>query len=97
LRQAPHVAAPDAARGVAPDEAAVAQAQTQVAPTAAAPKVESKPTPPAKNNNEPQQVAGFEMQSISTLTPAQKTIGTLALLVLAALLMGIGYWRKSAR
>jgi cobaltochelatase CobN len=97
LRQAPHVAAPDAARGVAPDEAAVAQAQTQVAPTAAAPKVESKPTPPAKNNKEPQQVAGFEMQSISTLTPAQKTIGTLALLVLAALLMGIGYWRKSAR
>jgi cobaltochelatase CobN len=96
LRQAPHVAAADAARGVAPGEAAVAQAETQVAPTVP-PKVESKPTPPAKSNKEPQQVAGFEMQSVSTLTPAQKTIGTLALLMLAALLVLIGYWRSSAR
>lgn len=36
------------------------------------------------------------MQSLSDMTPVEKTIGTLALLVLAALLMGFGYWKGVA-
>lgn len=43
------------------------------------------------------QVSGLEMVTLQTLTPAQKTIGTLVLLALAAGLMGLGYWRRSAR
>jgi cobaltochelatase CobN len=36
-------------------------------------------------------VSGFEMQTLTNLTPAQKTVGTLAMLALAAGLVGAGY------
>jgi hypothetical protein len=42
-------------------------------------------------------VSGFEMQAVSTMTSAQKTIGALGLLLLAALLFGFGYWRRGGR
>ncbi len=92
LRQAPQLAAQSAAPAVAANAAPSTSAAAPAKPAAAA-----KTVAPATGAAPMQQVAGFEMKSLSTLTPAQKTIGTLALLALAALLVGLGYWRRGAR
>lgn len=65
-------------------EAAVLPAQ---APRAAQPA-------PSQAAPRPDAVSGFEMQTITQMSPQQKTIGALALLLLAALLVGFGYWRR---
>jgi cobaltochelatase CobN len=104
LRQAPQLAAKPAGHGNAPAEPVAAEPVQAAAVAAAAPAV-ARPAPaqpaPAANapraGDAPRQVSGFEMQSLSTLTPAQKTIGTLALLLLAIFVAGIGYWRRGAR
>ena len=104
LKLAPRLAAPNVVQSIAPN-AAPGTAGTP--PPALSPQqvpAPAKPTPnlmkapvPAKGNGEAAQVSGFEMQSLSTMTPAQKTIGTLALLAVAVALVGVGYWRRSAR
>ncbi|OGB26851.1 MAG: hypothetical protein A3I66_22140 [Burkholderiales bacterium RIFCSPLOWO2_02_FULL_57_36] len=64
---------------------------------ALAKQTSSKVAPSAPANKAPEgQVSGFEMQTLTNLTPDQKTIGTLLLLALAIGLMGIGYWRRSS-
>ncbi len=96
LRQAPQLAAQSAASSV---QNAASPGPT-AAPAAAPAKPAAKPAQPVnpvKTKGQAEQVAGFEMQSLSTLTPAQKTIGTLALLAFAAILMGVGYWRRGVR
>ncbi|WP_343733197.1 cobaltochelatase subunit CobN [Duganella sp.] len=61
-----------------------AKAETQQPPA---------PRPAAKNKPEAADasVSGFEMQTLSNLTPVQKTVGTLLLLAVAAALVGVGY------
>lgn len=53
--------------------------------------VKAKPAPQPKPEAADAKVSGFEMQTLSNLTPVQKTVGTLVLLALAAALMGVGY------
>jgi len=101
LRVAPRLAA-QSAENVAPDAAPGPAMATPPAalptPASAKPVTNTVKTPsPAKGNGEAGQVSGFEMQSLSTMTPAQKTIGTLALLAMAVAFVGVGYWRRSAR
>lgn len=98
LRQVPRLAAQTAVQGNAPDVASVASAK----PAAPAAPVKTPGNPvksaaPVKGNGQATQVSGFEMQSLSAMTPAQKTIGALALLALASALVGFGYWRRGAR
>ncbi|WP_373988294.1 cobaltochelatase subunit CobN [Duganella sp. BuS-21] len=78
-------------------QALQAKAEAQPAPTPAAaaspsPKPAAKPAPkPAVKSEAADKVSGFEMQTLSNLTPVQKTVGSLALLALAAALVGAGY------
>lgn len=60
------------------------KAETQQPP---APQPAAKNKPDAADTN----VSGFEMQTLSNLTPVQKTVGTLVLLAIAAALVGVGY------
>lgn len=71
-----------------------AKAQELPPPTAQPQHVKSKPAAPApqaKPDAADAKVNGFEMQTLANLTPVQKTVGTLALLALAAALIGVGY------
>jgi len=99
-----HGAVASRAGAAAPNpQAAQAAAQNTIAELQAlqAKAQESQPTPPTSKPAEPApktktetadaQVNGFEMQTLTNLTPVQKTVGTLALLALAAGLVGIGY------
>jgi cobaltochelatase CobN len=101
LQRAPQVALHGAPQGMVPGEAVVAAApaamSAAVQPAPAKPAAAAAPAAPAKNSGEAGQVSGFEMQSLSAMTPAQKTIGTLALLMLAAALFGFGYVRRAVR
>jgi cobaltochelatase CobN len=109
LRQAPNLLAqaPQGVRGAmtgnppamasaapAAPPPAVQQAQETRASQPAAKSKMPPPPPPAKSAAAPAQVSGFEMETLGKLTPAQKTIGTLALLALAAGLIGLGFWRR---
>lgn len=86
----PHTAAQDNAPGAA-------GGAPSPAPAASPAKNTTKPATPAKSDGKAVQVSGFEMQSLSAMTATQKTIGTLALLVLASALVGVGYWRRGVR
>jgi cobaltochelatase CobN len=100
LRQAPQLAPPAVAQSAAPVSANATAPEPAAAPAAIPPKPAAnpvKPVSPAKSNGQTAQVSGFEMQSLSAMTPAQKTIGSLALLALASALVGVGYWRRGAR
>ena len=99
LQQAPNLLAQAPAGGRSAVVAATTSATAH--PVAAGKSTPSKPpaaaAAPAKSAAPSAQVSGFEMQALSTLTPAEKTIGTLALLALAISLIGIGYWRRRRR
>ncbi|MHA4867115.1 cobaltochelatase subunit CobN [Duganella sp. PWIR1] len=69
---------------------AKAEAQPAHAAAAAPPSPKQSPKPAAKPEGA-DKVSGFEMQTLSNLTPVQKTVGSLALLALAAALVGVGY------
>jgi len=89
LREAPSLAA-------APGELAPAAG---LAPTTAP---ASQPARTAKTRVQPgpksaPEVSGLEMESLQTLSAAQKTIGTLMLLAIAAALVGLGYLRRGTR
>ncbi|HEY0847627.1 MAG TPA: cobaltochelatase subunit CobN [Noviherbaspirillum sp.] len=92
LRMAPRIAAagPDAVPGAD-------NAQAKPANNPAGAPAATRAATPEPGKNVPQPVSGFEMQQLATLTPAQKTIGALSLLLLASLLVGIGYWRRGVR
>ncbi|SHM39164.1 cobaltochelatase CobN subunit [Duganella sacchari] len=66
---------------------AEAQQPAPSPPAKARPAPQPKPTPEAADAK----VSGFEMQTLTNLTPVQKTVGTLVLLALAAALVGVGY------
>jgi cobaltochelatase CobN len=90
---------PQAARAAAQNTVAelqALQAKAQEAQPASPPPPQAKskpaePAPKAKAEAADAKVNGFEMQTLTNLTPVQKTVGTLALLALAAGLVGIGY------
>jgi cobaltochelatase CobN len=88
---------PQAAQAVAQNTVAelqALQAKAQEAQPQSLPPAKSKPAEPApkaKTEAADAKVNGFEMQTLTNLTPVQKTVGTLALLALAAGLVGIGY------
>jgi cobaltochelatase CobN len=70
------------------------QNKAQELPLAQPPRAKVKPAEPApeaKVEARDAKVSGFEMQTLANLTPVQKTVGTLALLALAAGLVGVGY------
>lgn len=94
LRAAPGSAAPPLAQAspVASVAGAPAIAKANGPSAPAAKAIAAQP-----GANAAPQVSGLEMVTLQTLTPAQKTIGTLVLLALAAVLMGLGYWRRSVR
>lgn len=77
----------DAEAALAPASALASLSSSSLQPAKA------KPAPPPKPNAEKPdaKVSGFEMQTLSNLTPVQKTVGSLALLALAAALVGAGY------
>jgi cobaltochelatase CobN len=86
----------DAAMQAALADLQVLQAKSQELQPMPAPRAKAKPADPApasfaKTEPADTKVSGFEMQTLSNLTPAQKTVGTLALLALAAGLVGAGY------
>lgn len=60
-------------------------------PQKAAPPAPAKPAPQTKPEAADAKVNGFEMETLTNLTPVQKTVGTLVLLALAAALVGVGY------
>lgn len=98
LKQAPQVGQqnPGSASASVPAEASLAAptpvpAQAPPPPPAQASKAAPAPVPKAA---EPAQVSGFEMTSVGAMTATQKTVGTLALLLLALAMVGIGYFRK---
>lgn len=99
LRQAPRLAADAAvhAGGAAPQQpkAAAPSAPQPVPPASkpAPPAPKPVPSPPAPAADAAP-VSGFEMLPVSTLTPAQKTIGTLGLLLFSSMLVAFGYWRR---
>jgi cobaltochelatase CobN len=71
-----------------------AKAQELPPPSPQPQRAKSKPAAPApqaKPDAVDAKVSGFEMQTLANLTPVQKTVGTLALLALAAALIGVGY------
>lgn len=84
--------ASDAAMEAAQADLRVLQAKSQELPPVP-PRAKAKPAEPAPAKSEPAEakVSGLEMQTLANLTPAQKTVGTLALLALAAGLVGAGY------
>lgn len=90
LRVAPR-SAPDLAPATAQDEAPV-----NAKPAAPASSAMPKPAAPApaKPVDDAAPVSGFEMLSMQMSPAAQKTIGTLALLLLAAIVVAFGYWRR---
>jgi cobaltochelatase CobN len=92
LRQAPNLLAqvPEGIRR----EVAAAEGVVEAPPPVKPGKTATAAPAPAKSEAAPAKVSGFEMQALSNLTPAQKTIGTLGLLALAFALVGIGYWRR---
>jgi cobaltochelatase CobN len=56
-----------------------------------------RPPPAPKPDPQESVVKGFEMEALSNLTPAQKTVGTLLLLALGFALFGAGYlWRRNS-
>ena len=70
------------------------QAKAEVTPPAPPHQTKSKlaaPASQAKPEAADVKVHGFEMQTLANLTPVQKTVGTLALMALAAALIGAGY------
>lgn len=86
----------DAAMQAALADLQVLQAKSQELQPMPAPRAKAKPVDPApasfaKTEPADAKVNGFEMQTLANLTPAQKTVGTLALLALAAGLVGAGY------
>ena len=86
----------DAAMQAALADLQVLQAKSQELQPVPAPRAKAKPADPAPESfvkTEPAdaKVSGFEMQTLADLSPAQKTVGTLALLALAAGLVGAGY------
>jgi cobaltochelatase CobN len=90
---APSQQATDAAMQNAVTELQALQAKAQELPPQA-PHAKPKPAeqaPPVKADVKDAKVDGFEMQTLANLTPVQKTVGTLALLALAAGLVGVGY------
>jgi cobaltochelatase CobN len=112
LRQAPNLLAQTsavvrsavaAAPAMAPEAPAGQAAQPQPDPGAAKPAAaKAKPPAPAPapapaKDAPAAKVSGFEMETLNELTPAEKTIGTLVLLALAAGLVGMGYWRRRYR
>jgi cobaltochelatase CobN len=73
-------------------QALQAKAEAQPAHAAAAAPASPKQSPkPVAKPEGADKVSGFEMQTLSNLTPVQKTVGSLALLALAAALVGVGY------
>jgi cobaltochelatase CobN len=68
-------------------EAEAAQPPAKPSPAPAKPQ----PAPQAKPQAVDAKISGFEMETLANLTPVQKTVGTLALLALAAALVGAGY------
>ncbi|NRR29495.1 cobaltochelatase subunit CobN [Oxalobacteraceae bacterium] len=95
----PPAGAPAAQTGAQPPAQAQAQAEAQAQPPAQTPPAQAArpkaaqpaPAPAPKAEAADAKVSGFEMQTLANLTPAEKTIGTLALLALASGLMGVGY------
>jgi len=88
--------ASDAAMKAALADLQVLQAKSQELQPVPAPRAKAKPADPAPVSSartEPAdaKVSGFEMQTLANLSPAQKTVGSLALLALAAGLVGAGY------
>jgi cobaltochelatase CobN len=95
----------NAQQGTQPADAATTQ---QMQPAAQSPAQDAQASrraaeragrPPPAPKPEPQEstVKGFEMEALSNLTPAQKTIGTLLLLALGFALFGAGYvWRRNS-
>ncbi len=65
--------------------------ETPPAPPHQAKPKPAAPAPQAKPEMADAKVNGFEMQTLANLTPVQKTVGTLALMALAAALVGAGY------
>jgi cobaltochelatase CobN len=85
------IASPDRAPGGA--EAGRTGEVQAAAPVSTVPPVAAQA--PASVSNE---VSGFEMQSVTSMTPIHKTIGVLVLLFLAISFIGLGYWwRRRAR
>jgi cobaltochelatase CobN len=85
---------PQAAAQNAAAELQVLQAKAeaeQAPPKPATAQSKPQPAPPVKLEKADAKVAGFEMETLANLTPVQKTVGTLALLALAAALIGVGY------
>jgi cobaltochelatase CobN len=76
------------------------KAQELQPPPAQPPSAKAKPAEPApqaKTDAQDAKVSGFEMQTLANLTPVQKTVGTLALLALAAALVGVGYVSRRSK
>ncbi len=94
LRQAPHLAASTSMHDTAPDNPDTLPSKPAPAPVPAPSPTAPSPT---KERGPSDQVSGFEMQSVSTLTPAQKTTGTLTLLILVVATAGFGYWRRGSK
>jgi cobaltochelatase CobN len=83
-----------AAQAAAQDAAAELQALQAKTQEAQPVRVKEKPAAPAPKTSSDLQdakVSGFEMQTLANLTPVQKTIGTLVLMALATILIGVGY------
>jgi cobaltochelatase CobN len=95
----------NAQQGAQPAEAATTQQMPPAVQPAAQDAASSRraaerarrPPPAPKPDPQESAVKGFEMEALSNLTPAQKTIGTLLLLVLGFALFGAGYvWRRNS-
>jgi len=76
--------------GRAPDGSGAARG-APAAPAAAAPASPARAPEPAAAGK----VSGFEMESVKSMTPVQKTVGALVVLALAVIVIGGGYvWRR---
>lgn len=95
-QQAAQAAAQNAVAELQALQAKAQEAARDPQPAAAQPPSQAKakpaePAPKAKADAADPKVSGFEMETLANLTPVQKTVGTLALLALAAALVGAGY------
>ncbi len=97
LREAPRPGSAPAAGRSADPVPEPPKPTVQTAMSAPKPVSRSMQQPAPVPADQATPVSGFEMQAVSTMTPAQKTIGALGLLLLAALLFGFGYWRRGGR